>query len=241
MRKVRQRRKTFVLAALLAAGLGISTHADAAKKVMCLKTNTGQYIELARVSMMVVPDGGSTFEIVVKDGEGATNVSEVSFESHESDIDLSKYQGQTNGDVSPDMTKPVYMITSTGKYYLMANLPVMVAKDGSDKFDIEVGNEKEIDVSAVYFLRGDKPEDTGVVSPELLPVREKLQLQSVVSSQMVISGCGDATKAVVYALDGRQVAEAPVANGVTTVQVSHLPSAVYIVKVGTKSLKFTKK
>jgi hypothetical protein len=34
------------------------------------------------------------------------------------------------------MSKPVYMITSSGKYYLMANLPVMVAKDGSDKFDI---------------------------------------------------------------------------------------------------------
>ena len=55
-----------------------------AKNVMCLKTNTGQYIEMARVSMMVVPDGGSTFEIVVKDGEGATNVESISFEKHES-------------------------------------------------------------------------------------------------------------------------------------------------------------
>ena len=241
MRTVKQRWKTFALAALFAAGLGTSTPVSAAKKVMCLKTNAGQYIELARVSMMVVPDGGSTFEIVVKDGEGATNVSEVSFESHESDIDLSKYQGTTNGDVSPDMSKPVYMITSTGKYYLMANLPVMVAKDGSDKFDIEVGNEKEVDVNSVYFFRGNKPDDTAVTNPELLPVRENLQLQTPVGSQMLISGCGDAAKAVVYALDGRQVAEAPVANGVTTLQVGHLPAAVYIVKVGRKALKFTKK
>ena len=85
---IKNRWKPFSLAALMAVGLfGLSNKADAAK-VMCLKTNTGQYIEVVRVSMMVVADGASTFEIVVKDGLGATNVESISFEAHESDIDL---------------------------------------------------------------------------------------------------------------------------------------------------------
>ena len=75
---IKNRWKPFSLAALMAVGLfGLSNKADAAK-VMCLKTNTGQYIEVVRVSMMVVADGASTFEIVVKDGLGATNVESIS-------------------------------------------------------------------------------------------------------------------------------------------------------------------
>ena len=73
-----------------------------ASEVMCLKTNTGQFIEVVRVSMMVIPDGGNTFEIVVKDCEGASTVESISFEMHESDIDLSKYSGGTSGGQTPD-------------------------------------------------------------------------------------------------------------------------------------------
>ena len=44
-----------------------------------------------------------------------------------------------------------------------------------------------------------------------------------------------------YALDGKQVAAAAVANGVTTVYVGQLPAGVYVLRVGNKALKFTKK
>ena len=61
-----------------------------------------------------------------------------------------------------------------------------------------------------------------------------------ISESMSISGCGNATKAVVYAMDGKQVAEAAVNGGNTTIYVGNLPAGVYVVNVGYKSLKFAK-
>ena len=43
----------------------------------CLKTDQGQYIEMARVSMLVAVDGQSTFEVVVREGQGAVGVSSI--------------------------------------------------------------------------------------------------------------------------------------------------------------------
>jgi hypothetical protein len=70
MRTVKQRWKTFAITAILAAGIGCPLGASAAaseKEVMCVKTNTGKYFPVVRVSMMVIADGASTFEIVLKD------------------------------------------------------------------------------------------------------------------------------------------------------------------------------
>lgn len=237
--------KSLAVAAMIAAGLGCTADAVAAKNVMCLKTNTGQYIEVVRVSMMVVPDGGNTFEIVVKDGDGATGVESISFEKHASDIDLSKYNVKTDGESSIDMTKPIFMLTSTGKYFYMKELPIMLAKDGQSKFDVQIGGTTESDVNFVYFFRGPKEEAaelaTGIETPKTVAAEESLTLQSPISSQMTISGCGAATKATIYSLNGHVMAETAVDNGVTTVQVGNFTPGFYIVKVGNKSLKFFKK
>ena len=216
-----------------------------AAEVMCLKTNTGQYIEVVRVSMMVIPDGGSTFDILVKDGEGAANVQSISFEKHESDIDLSKYSGSSSGSgEAPDYSKPFFLMTSTGKFFYMKDKPELISKDGSDKFDVKVGNTTESDVPKIYFFRGteeDAAQTAGIDTPKTVVAEEKLTLMTPISSQMTLSGCGAATEAILYAADGRQVGQAPVSNGVTTIQVGHLNRGVYFVKVGKKSLKFMKK
>ena len=216
-----------------------------ATEVMCLKTNAGQYIEVVRVSMMVIPDGGSTFDILVKDGEGAANVQSISFEKHESDINLSNYSGSSSGyGEAPDYSKPFFLLTNTGKYFYMKDKPELIAKDGSDKFDVKVGNTTESDVAKIYFFRGteeDAAQTAGIDTPKTVAAEEKLTLLTPISSQMTISGCGAAVEAVLYAADGRQVGKAPVSNGVTTVQVGHLTRGVYFVKVGNKSLKFMKK
>lgn len=216
-----------------------------AAEVMCLKTNTGQYIEVVRVSMMVIPDGGSTFDILVKDGEGAANVQSISFEKHESDIDLSKYSGSSSGSgEAPDYSKPFFLMTSTGKFFYMKDKPELISKDGSDKFDVKVGNTTESDVAKIYFFRGteeDAAQTAGIDTPKTVVAEEKLTLMTPISSQMTLSGCGAATEAILYAADGRQVGQAPVSNGVTTIQVGHLNRGVYFVKVGKKSLKFMKK
>ena len=215
-----------------------------ASEVMCLKTNTGQFIEVVRVSMMVIPDGGNTFEIVVKDGEGASNVESISFERHESDIDLSKYSGGTSGGQTPDYSKPFFLLTNTGKYFYMKDKPELVAKEGSNKYDVVVGSTTESDVASIFFYRGteeDAAEAAGIDTPTVPYSEENLVLMTPISSQMTISGCGAAVEAVLYAADGRMVGKAPVSNGVTTVYVGHLNRGVYFVKVGKKSLKFMKK
>lgn len=216
-----------------------------ASEVMCLKTDKGQYIEVVRVSMMVIPDGGSTFDILVKDGEGAANVQSISFEKHESDIDLSKYSGSSSGyGEAPDYSKPFFLMTNTGKYFYMKEKPELIARDGSDKFDVKVGSTTEGDVAKIYFFRGteeDAAQTAGIDTPKTVVAEEKLTLMSPVSSQMTLSGCGAATEALLYAADGRMVGKATVSNGVTTIFVGNMSSGTYIVKVGKKSLKFIKK
>lgn len=215
-----------------------------AAEVMCLKTNAGQFIEVVRVSMMVIPDGGSTFEIVVKDGEGASNVQSISFERHESDIDLSKYSSSSSGSgEAPDYSKPFFLLTNTGKYFYMKEKPELIAKEGSNNFDVKVGSTTESNVGKIYFFRGTEEEAgqaAGIETPKTV-AEENLVLTSPISSQMTISGCGAAVEAVLYAADGRMVGKAAVSNGVSTVQVGHLTRGVYFVKVGKKSLKFMKK
>ena len=215
-----------------------------ATEVMCLKTNAGQFIEVVRVSMMVIPDGGSTFDILVKDGEGAANVQSISFEKHESDIDLSKYSGNSSGyGEAPDYSKPFFLMTNTGKYFYMKEKPELIAKEGSKNFDVKVGSTTESNVGKIYFFRGTEEEAgqaAGIETPKTV-AEENLVLTSPISSQMTISGCGAAVEAVLYAADGRMVGKAAVSNGVSTVQVGHLTRGVYFVKVGKKSLKFMKK
>jgi len=233
------KKSLFIAAVLLCA------HQALAKSVMCLKTQSGQYIEVVRVSMMVVPDGGNTFEIVVKDGEGATNVESISFEKHESDIDLTKYSGGSSSGDDIDWSKPVFLLTNTGKYFYLKDLPTMTAKDGSSQFDVTVGNTTESNVSYVYFYRGaaDTLGDivSGIDTPKEVSADESLRLLTPISSQMTISGCGAATEALVFSADGRQVAQSAVSNGVTTILVGHLTHGIYIVKVGKKKLKFMKR
>jgi hypothetical protein len=215
-----------------------------AAEVMCLKTNAGQFIEVVRVSMMVIPDGGSTFDILVKDGEGAANVQSVSFEKHESDIDLSKYSGSSSGNgEAPDYSKPFFLMTNTGKFFYMKDKPELIAKEGSNNFDVKVGSTTESNVGKIYFFRGTEEEAgqaAGIETPKTV-AEENLVLTSPISSQMTISGCGAAVEAVLYAADGRMVGKSAVSNGVSTVQVGHLTRGVYFVKVGKKSLKFMKK
>jgi len=245
MGTVKQRWKNLAFAAAIATvGVGLATDAMAAvskKNVMCVKTSTGNYFPVIRVSMMVVPDGGSTFEILLKDGKGEANVQSISFEKHEVEIDFSLYQGDENGDRFIDSSKPSYLLASTGKFWKMIELPVMKVQEGTDKIDIEVGGTIEKNVTAVCFYRGDEEGISGIDEPVVATAQQKLQLMTPVYEQMTISGCGDAPRAQVYSLDGKLMTEAAVSNGVTTVQVGHLNAGVYVVRVGNKSLKFTKK
>ena len=122
--------KKMALVALILAGMGYSVDVQAAaskKNVMCVKTNTGHYFPVVRVSMMVVADGASTFEIVLKDGEGEANVESISFEKHEEMIDFELYRLNSDGTPYLDMMKPSWLITSTGKFFKTMDVTNMLA------------------------------------------------------------------------------------------------------------------
>lgn len=245
MRRAKQHWKILLLVAAIVAGLGSATSVMAAaskKKLTCVKTNTGNYYPVVRVSMMVVPDGASTFEIVLKDGKGEAGVQSITMEKHEVEIDLSQYQGDPYADKNIDFTKPVFIVLSNGKYYKMSQLPEMSVQEGTNKIDVKVGGTIETGLSAVYFYRGTEEALTAIDAPVVSsPATEKLQLMTPIREQMTVSGCGDAVRAQVYTLDGKMMTEAPVSNGVTTVQVGQLSKGVYVLYVGGKALKFTKK
>lgn len=249
MRTVKQRWKTLALAALVAAGLGCSADAFAAaskKNVMCVKTNDGVYIPVVRVSMMVVPDRATTFDILVKDGRGEYGVESISFEKHEEEIDFDLYKTNSDGTNYIDISKPSWLITSTGKFFKTMDVTAMKAKDGSTLFDIETKNGTEANVASVFFIRGTEEYaqslfQAGIDEPLMSPAIEKLHLLTPIREQMSISGCGNATTAQVYTIDGKLQAEAAVHGGNTTIYVGQLPAGVYMVRVGNKAMKFAKK
>ncbi len=246
MKRFSLSKKIGFLAALLALGLMCPNQASAAEKqvnVWCAKTNTGNYFPLVRVSMMVVPDGSNTFEIVLKDGEGEANVNSISFEKHTETLDLDKYKVSSNDDSYIDVSKKCYMFTNTGLYFsLGAEKPMLDVQDGSSLFNVtdRDGNVLATDVATVKFMRTNEPEELDIKSIAA-DQEEKLQLLTPISSQMTISGCGEAKVARVYSMGGQVVAESQVELGVTTLEVSHLSAGVYIVKVGKKNLQFIKK
>lgn len=248
MKKVKFNLKTAMLSLLAVAGMAFSQQASAAETeqtVWCIKTNTGNFYPIARVSMTVVPDGGKTFDIILKDGEGESGVTSMSFEQHKALIDVVKYRedGPTQAPYV-DTSKKCYLITNKGTYYEMksTSLPTLKPK-GEKTYDVMFGSKVEAtDVEKIWFYRGDDPEHNldGIFTPSV-DEEEHLQLMTPISYQMEISGCGNAKSAEVYSTAGKQVAKAAVRNGVTTIQVGHLTSGVYVVKVGKKSLKFLKK
>ena len=168
---------------------------------------------------------------------------------NQEDIDLSKYNEKKEGTQSVDYSKPFYVFTNTGKFWKMKDVrPVLTVQEGTSLMTVTAGSVEEKNVSEIRFFRGTEDElkqnmnaTVGIENLAMAPAAENLQLQTPISEQMTISGCGDATQAIVYALDGKQVAAAAVANGVTTIYVGQLPAGVYVLRVGNKALKFTKK
>lgn len=152
-------RKKFLLTFLLCIGTFCSIPAQSTSQ-WCLKTDQGQYIEMARVSMLVAVDGQSAFEVVVKEGQGAVGVKSITFELHESDYVAPK-------DDEPIVVKetgPWCLITDKGDSIAMSRVQMLANIDGARQFEVITSDGANVvGVSNVYFGRGKSNTSGGFV------------------------------------------------------------------------------
>lgn len=202
----------------------------------CLITDRGDSIAMSRVQLLANVDADGKFEIVTREGDGAVGVKNVRFARglNENSGGFTPYEEEP--EVTP-LSGPLYLITNKGDEQPLSNVSMLANIDNSGRFEVvlQAGNNLT-GVEYVTFRIG--KEDTGIHQTK---ADNTLRLLTPVHYELKLSGCGDANHAIVYDVKGAQVAAANVSNGATTISVAHLPAGVYIVKVGTKALKFIKK
>ena len=117
----------------------------------CLKTDQGQFIEMARVEMLVAVDGQSTFEVVVSQGQGAVGVKSITFELHESD-----YVAPADGEPFVDTaTGPWCLITDGGDSIAMSRVQMLANVDASNQFEVvTTDGANSTGVTNIRFARG---------------------------------------------------------------------------------------
>lgn len=209
----------------------------------CLITDKNDSIAMSRISLLAYVDQTGLFEVVTREGEGATGVKQVRFARG-----LSKESGgfvayQEGEEPTPSGTGPLWLKTDKGDSQPMSNVAMLVNVDANGRFEVVLHEGGSLtDVSHVTFFRDT---ETAIEQPKVETGGEQeepmLRLMTPVHFELKLSGCGDATNAVVYDMRGQKMAAAPVANGTTTIAVGHLITGVYIVRVGGKALKFFKK
>ena len=126
----------------------------------CLKTDQGQFIEMARVEMLVAVDGQSTFEVVVRQGQGAVGVKSITFELHESD-----YVAPADDEPIIDTgTGPWCLITDGGDSIAMSRVQMLANVDGSNQFEVvTTDGVNSTGVTNVRFARGQSNTSGGFV------------------------------------------------------------------------------
>ena len=202
----------------------------------CLITDQNDSIAMSRVQLLANVDADGKFEIVTRDGEGATGVRNVRF-ARGLNENSGGFQPYNNEPEQTPLSGPLYLFTDKGDKQPLSNVAMLANIDQTGNFEVvlHVGNNLT-GVSYVTFNIG--AEGTGISQPA---ADNMLRLLTPVHSELKLSGCGDATTATVYDIKGVEVANASVVNGTTTITVTHLPAATYIVKVGSKALKFIKR
>jgi len=203
----------------------------------CLITDRNDSIAMSRVELLANVDAQGLFEIITKDSDGAVGVKNVRFARGLSNESGGFQPYQDNPEPDEPLSGPLYLITDKGDEQPLSNVAILANIDQTGKFEVvlHAGNSLT-GVQNVTFRIGKS--DTGI-RPQT--ANKMLRLLTPVHTELKLSGCGQAQKAVVYDIKGTEVASAPVANGTTTISVTHLPIATYIVYVDGKALKFIKK
>jgi hypothetical protein len=204
----------------------------------CLITDQNDSIAMSRVQMLANVDADGKFEIVTRDGQGAVGVRNVRFARGLNENSGGFQPYQENPEPTEPLSGPLYLFTDKGDKQPLSNVSMLANIDQQGKFEVVLRSGDNLTgVQYVTFNIG--AEGTGIQQQTV--VDNMLRLLTPVHSELKLSGCGDAQTAIVYDIKGSEVASAPVVSGTTTISVTHLPAATYIVKVGSKALKFIKK
>ena len=124
-------RKLFILTILLCLYAYDGVYAQSVSQ-WCLKTDQGQYIEMARVEMLAAVDGQAAFEVVVREGQGAVGVKSITFEQQESDY-VAPADDQP---IVVTETGPWCMITDRNDSIAMSRVAMLASADGSSQFEV---------------------------------------------------------------------------------------------------------
>ena len=201
-------------------------------------TDQNDSIAMSRVQMLANVDADGKFEIVTRDGQGAVGVRNVRFARGLNENSGGFQPYQENPEPTEPLSGPLYLFTDKGDKQPLSNVSMLANIDQQGKFEVVLRSGDNLTgVQYVTFNIG--AEGTGIQQQTV--VDNMLRLLTPVHSELKLSGCGDAQTAIVYDIKGSEVASAPVVSGTTTISVTHLPAATYIVKVGSKALKFIKK
>lgn len=201
----------------------------------CLITDRGDSIAMSRVQLLANVDAEGKFEIVTRDGEGATGVKNVRF-ARGLNENSGGFKPYNDEEEQTPLSGPLYLITDKGEEQPLSNVSMLANIDQSGRFEVVLLSGGNLTgVEFVTFSIGNS--ETAIRKNT---ADNTLRLLTPVRFELKLSGCGEASTAIVYDMRGMEVASAPVISGTTTIQVGQLPPAVYIVKVGDKKLKFNK-
>lgn len=204
----------------------------------CMITDQGDSIAVSRVQLLANVDQDGRFEVVTRDGTGAVGVRSVRFARGLNYDSGGFYPYDEKPEEPGTLDGELYMVTDAGQEEPLSNVAMLANIDANGKFEVVLhAGINHTGVNYVTFMI----KNGGLGIEATREPENMLRLQTPVHFELKLSGCGDAQTAVVYDMRGVQVASAPVSNGTTTISVTHLPAALYIVKVGDKTLKFTKR
>ena len=189
-----------------------------AQQQWCLKTDQGQFIEMARVEMLVAVDGQSSFEVVVRQGQGAVGVKSITFELHESD-----YVAPADDEpIIDNGTGPWCLITDRGDSIAMSRVQMLANVDATNQFEVvTTDGANSTGVTNIRFARGlsstsggfvkidptqPKPQDPNRYNPWCM-ITDRKDTIAMSRVQMVANVDGDGTFEIVVS-DGANVAGA---------------------------------
>lgn len=137
---------------------------------------------------------------------------------------------------TPSSATVWHLVTDSGEQFPMSRVGMLVAVDKSAYFSVldTNGNVLAEDVLRVHFTNSD-PVSVENITTE----KSQNMLKRYVDNQLTLVGVKGTVN--VYSVEGVRVATTYAAGQETIINVSSLPSGIYIVKSGNQSFKFNKK